>query len=592
MRAKLARSGSVSRQREDSIEKNEWKVDIQRIIFEVMQAIIDFVYTTEIVGKCSEILKGKSFQTSEYFPGKVTSVPDPNEVHKAKISASYPKTFGHPLMHAERPARKPTGTYLAPGTIATVTVPLSLVGKGFAIRVGAHSWDLAGRPPVQRLDRVTELYDIVARQTQIASPLGGNIYIEVPFLADEGVVDVRIQNAVRAPYFSAKSFHATNLSDWRDIERKHGAPWADFQSEKFMMNVPTSWIYNLEDPVTLMQDWDLAMDAMNDLMGYPHLGGKETMYPQVDVILRSSVHAPGYPSVNSKYSPDHDYEGNASSHLVKGPQFAPDYEFHEQEHAYLFVKYGGEMEPTVNLLHVAVWHQKFGFSLDEAFRASRGSSNEFQTLDTTAITWMTVFNFSTLKAPMAPAEKAYQLKGHAKFVDIARLFGWEVLNDFWYSINEDYENGIEWSKHGTPSDAITLRLSDKAKVDLRPLLHFWGIHPDDPSALAADIGASNLPPSAKIYDALAHYKSLVPKDNSAFQAFAMSWWGKQPSVNGYWTEREHARQWDSTTYLDRWPEPARPNGEMYTEATAADSRNRVQEIIDLYFPKGRPEFEK
>ena len=41
---------------------------------------------------------------------------------------------------------------------------------------------------------------------------------------------------------------------------------------------------------------------------------------------------------------------------------------------------------------------------------------------------------------MASAEKAYQLKGHAKFVDIARLFGWQVLNDYWHQFVDEYEN--------------------------------------------------------------------------------------------------------------------------------------------------------
>ena len=38
----------------------------------------------------------------------------------------------------------------------------------------------------------------------------------------------------------------------------------------------------------------------------------------------------------------------------------------------------------------------------------------------------------------------------------------------------------------------------------------------------------------------------VPMDtaeNADFRTFALNWWGKQPSINGNWTEREHSRQW-------------------------------------------------
>jgi hypothetical protein len=562
--------------------------DIHTTTYFVMQAIMDHVYTDSNVGRCASLLDGIRFQSSDFFPGRVTSTPDPSQTHHATINGSFAPSFGHPFRGNQGNARRPTGTYLAPGTIATVTVPESMVNKGYMIRVGSHSWDMSKRPWIKRLDRSSLVFNIAHRRSQIASPIGGGIYIEVPLSSDAGIVEVAVDNAVRSPYFSAKDFDRTSLEEWRNTERHHGAPWADFQSEKFMMNVPTSWIYALDDPETLLNDWDRAMDTMNDLMGFPRLRDKETLYPQVDLLLRVSAHSPGYPSVNTKYDPDRDYDGLANSHLVRGPQFAPSYEFHEQGHEYLCVKYGGETESTVNLLHVAVMHQQFGMDLDTAFRTSRGVTNEYRTLNNTAVAWMTSFNFSPREVPMASGEKAYQLKGHAKYVDIAKLFGWEALNAFWYSINEDYENGIIWSKHGTPIDEITLRMSEVAEVDLRPLLHFWGIHPSDFNSLATAISAGNLPPSAEIYDRLMEYKSLVPANNAEFQAFALAWWEKQPSIDGYWTESEHARQWDNQSHEDRWSPPERPNGEIYDENAAAAARARVQEIIDLYFPQGRP----
>jgi hypothetical protein len=64
----------------------------------------------------------------------------------------------------------------------------------------------------------------------------------------------------------------------------------------------------------------------------------------------------------------------------------------------------------------------------------------------------------------------------------------------------------------------------------------------------------------------------VPADNQAFRDYALKWWGKQPSEKGYWTEREHAQQW-----------------EEFDEETSAKIRQAVQDIIDAYFPAGRPE---
>jgi hypothetical protein len=548
--------------------------DIHWTVYHVMQYIMDHIYTAENVARHAGLLEGFKFGSSAHFPGAVDPPIDPAAAWRVKIDASCPKPFKHQLMHEEVPARRPTGAYLAPGSIATVTVPASMLGQGYGVRVGAHSWDNTRKPPVLRLDRSSLVYPIDSTEVRVASPLGGGIYIEVPLRSDAGVVEVAIRNAVRSPYFSLKPFHQTTLDEWRDVERQHQAPWADFQTEKFMMQVPSSWIRKLDDPVTLLKNWDAAMDAMNDLMGLPRVWGKETMYLQVDLQNRSSVFAPGYPTVNDRYDPKKEYDGYIDHYLVRGPQYAPDYVFHEQGHGYGFVKFGGEMESTVNLLHVAVWHQKFGYSLDEAFAASRNmQGNPHRTLDKTAVTWMTSLNFIS-RTPMQSGEKSYQLKGHAKFVDIARLFGWQPLNDFWASWVDDFEAGRPWSKHGTDIDKLSLRLSQQAGVDLTPLLHFWGTPPRDSDALKAAVAAANLPSSAKVYEALKHYQSQVPANNQAFREFALKWWGKQPSAKGYWTEREHAGHW-----------------EQFDEETSAQIKQVVQEIVDAYFPQGRPDKE-
>ncbi|TNF70327.1 MAG: hypothetical protein EP302_08965, partial [Bacteroidetes bacterium] len=293
----------------EQLDRTAFTNSIDWVVYGVMQYIMDQVYTQENIGKYEDLLDGFKFGSSAHFPGAVDPPDDPEETYTVKINGSYLETYGHLTMHAERPARKPTGAYLAPGSIATILVPASLVGKEYQIRVGAHSWDMSSRPKVRRLDRSSLVYEINSTEIKVASPLGGGIYIEVPYLADAGIVDIEIKNAVRSPYFSKKSFHSTSLTEWQNTESKHKAPWADFQSEKFLMQVPSSWIYNLQDPVSLMENWDKAMDAMNDLMGFPHIRGKETMYPQVDVIFRVPYHAPGYPSINVTYDPDRDYGG-------------------------------------------------------------------------------------------------------------------------------------------------------------------------------------------------------------------------------------------------------------------------------------------
>lgn len=543
--------------------------DIHHAVFQVMLNLMTYTYNERNLAAHFDLLSSFSFASAAHFPGICPPPEDPDASHSVLINADYPDTWGRPVL-GESPgtlAPRPTGTYLAPGTVATVTVPQSMVGRGYHVRVGAHNADLSEKNPVRRLDRCTTRFPISATTLQVANPFGGGIYIEVPpYRTGVGVVSVAVRGAVRAPYFSAKHFHQTSLEEWQNIERHHPAPWADFQSEKIMMQVPTNWIYAFDDPVTLMADWDKAADILNDFMGFPRDRGRETMYNQVDVVFKADAFAPGYPAVNNTYDPKRDYGGNHSNYLLRGPQHAAYTEFHEMGHAYLFTKFPGERESDVNLLHVPVF-QSFGYSLDEAFRTSVSGAPEFANLETTAVAWMMCDNFLNGNI-MEQHEKQYALKGHAKFVEIARLFGWERLGNYFKSFNEDYEKGI------TPAndvDSLLLRLSKRAGIDMRPLFHFWGVPPVDAAALESTIQAANLPNSGFIHDTLVRYKSLIPADNAEFQSFALGWWGREPSSGGYSEERNHASRWAS-----------------YDEAMAAATVDRAQQIIDLYFPSGRP----
>jgi hypothetical protein len=539
--------------------------DIHWVVYTVMQNIIDKSYTGPNIVAHEDLFSGFKFGSSAYFPGACDAPEDPEETYTATINASFLKAFGRDTMYWTEPARKPTGTYLAPGTVATVTVPQALVGKDYQVRVGSHSWDFFRVVELNRLDRSSLLYDIDATEIQVSNPLGGGIYIEVPYLADEGIVEIQVKNAVPSPYFSAKPFHTTTLDEWKNIQRHHKAPWADFQTEKTMINVPTDWIYKLEDPATLLAEWDLSMDATNELMGYPLERGKETLYSQIDLDLPHGFHATGYPAVSTWYDPNKDFGGDHDNYLVTGPKYADYVEFHEMGHGYLFPKLAADIESTVNLLYVAVLNRKFDFSLDKAFQLSSNPRNDHRTIDNAAIAWMMLQDFKNNK-PMATLDKSYQHKGHASYVEIVRLFGWDVLAKYWkaYMLEGDMKGVIDNGE----ADIIVLKLSEAIGVDIRPLFHFWGIHPNKPAELQESIDAEELPPSMEIYKTLKKYQSLVPANKAAFQEFALQWWGGKEDE----AKSKYAIIWDS-----------------YDEAYAILIQSNVQNIIDHYFPDGPPE---
>lgn len=550
-------------------------LELDRAIFTLQQALLDYAYTPENVQQHYQLLKGRMFKTSAYFPGAVTEQPDNAIIHTVQINGSQPKDWGSPVMFAEDPARRPTGCYLAPGTLARVSVPQALVKRGYSIRVGAHSWDLKNKPHVKRLDRVSLVYPIENAQTLIANPLGGGIYIEVPHEADAGLIHITIQNAVRSPFFSARSFDLTTVQEW-ETQRHHPGPWTDFESDKFMMQVPTSWITQYDHPEQLMKDWDTALDTASKLMGLPIIRNKSVLYLQVDVVLRGRAYSPGYPQSNTPYNPHKKEQGNSKHWLLQGPQYGGAITFHELGHAQLFTKFKGEVEAVVNLPFVAVLNNGFGVDLDTAF--GKSFNQEAVSLDQAAIMWMVTENFRASK-PMnitnsEKNEVRYQHRGYGKYVEIAHLFGWQVLQEFWHSVHLDYLEGIQYPRNSDPTDNRILRLSKKAGVDLTPLVHFWGLQPDDAAALKRDIQEAGLKASPLIYDRLLDYQRIIPMDTKAFAAHAKILHpkgirpGKNPNYGKGWYH----------TWLPK-----------YNESHGESAQQALQAIITSYFPQGRPE---
>ena len=537
-------------------------------LMDVQQGILDHAYTPENVLLFATFLEGKKFGTAAYFPGAVNPPADASTGYTVQVNATLPVTWGSPALFETEPARRPTGCYLAPGSLGYVTVPPALVNAGFAIRVGAHSWDLKAKPTIKRLDRVSLVYPITSETTRIASPLGGGIYIEVPYKADLGIVAVRITNVVRSPFFSATHFHKTTPEEWINTERTQPGPWADFETDKVMMQVPRSWIYNYANPVKVMQEWDQAVDAVSDLMGRPRIRSKTVLYMQVDVIYRGVANFPGYPQSNDPYDPHEVVTGNKMHYLLTGPMDSPSATLHELGHAQSFTKFKGETEAAVNLMYVAAMNQPFGVPLDQALGQSMGKKDRANvSLQEAALTWILTERFRAGLAMTAEHMK-YQQRGYAKYVEIVNLFGWSSLNNFWHSVNEDYMHGIEYPTNSDPTDNRILRMSRAAGVDLRPLIHFWGVHPDDPAKLKNDITSAGLKPSLAIYNRLKYYQTVVPTTPEQFrQHYALFKAAVSDTVDGPW-------------YKDMQ--------DHYTPDIGQASIRAVQAIIDLYFPDGPP----
>ncbi|MFR9620067.1 MAG: M60 family metallopeptidase [Rikenellaceae bacterium] len=556
--------------------------EIHFAMLNIQQGLLDHAYTSQRLKEFYKLLNNRKFETSSYFPGAVAPPKDRHQSHTATINASNRVSWGAPTSNEKAAAKRPTGCYLAPGSIARVVVPESMVDCGFNVRVGAHSWDHSNKPTIKRLDRVSLLYPITSTQTLIGSPLGGGIYIEVPYMCDLGVVEIEIINAVRSPYFSARSFAQTTNEEWRTIERNNPGAWADFESDDFMMQVPTSWITNYYDPTTLMADWDKSMKAVFDLRGLDREEFDKTLlYVQIDVQMRGSANFPGYPQANYTYNPMDRENGNKQHWMLSGPKEADWTVLHELGHSILISKFRGETEAIVNFITVASLNRAVGVDLDTAFGLSVNGQWQLS-LDDVAVMWLTTETFRQGKemnySNVPGDEFKYQHRGYAKYVEIVDLFGWEALDKFWHNANVDYMGERLYYPRETnrdPVDSRIFHLSQAAGYDLTPLIHFWGIHPMAPQRLKSRLAEAGLAPSAEIYDRLIHYLEIIPRNNEEFKAHTKVVYPKGLKVTAK-SNPLFGEGWYNVWY-DRY------NEEHYNAA-----RESLESIISLYFPEGRP----
>ena len=193
-------------------EGNEDALTLERTILLLQQSVFDEVFRGKlvqgeavfesIIENCQHYLNGRAWKTSHFFPGHVDPPSDPTVAHAVVIDGTKPPYWGKVVCFADEPALRPTGLYLSPGGVAKITVPSAFVNKDFQIRVGASEADNSNKDVHQRMDRVSAIFEIDSTTVYVANPLGGGIYIRVPYEASAGEQTISISGSVvKAPFF-------------------------------------------------------------------------------------------------------------------------------------------------------------------------------------------------------------------------------------------------------------------------------------------------------------------------------------------------------------------------------------------------------
>jgi hypothetical protein len=509
------------------------------------------------------------------FPGYVDPPTDSTVSNTILIRANFEDPDGsNPYFNINGDgtdhALRPTGLYLSPGSLASVTVPDSLVGQNYYVRVGSHEWDLGIRPIYRRLDRISKKFLIDSTTIEVFNPFGGAISILVPYGANEGIVEVSVNNGVECPFFSLKSFYET--PDFNTELSKPG-PWAVFETDNVMYTIPAhSIVPGQYDLRQTMLDWDAALQGVNSIMARQIIPDKHNMYMIADITIRHNVYSIGYPMSNT---PLNFTSVPGPAYFINGPGPDDETNFHESGHALAMSKFPGEVEALVNVPYIMAMNYGLNVDLNEAVNYSF-VPNTFD-IDKTATHRMVSNSFGTERdiANATTNEVRYQHRGYGHYFEIVNMLGWCPLRNFWKQEYIDFENGIDHGINNQDIDSRMVRMCVAAQADLRPLFHVFGILPQDSIAVQDTLEEIGIEPSLTIYNRLQEYFNLIPENNEAFVDYALFIYSNL-YTDGPTANPDYGVGWHYQKSL------------TYDETEAQQRTSILQSIIDLYYPNGEP----
>lgn len=550
-------------------------LEVERAMLALQQGIFDQVFTPEVYADYPQHIDGWKFNSCYSFPGYVNPPADSSASHSMLIRANFEDPDGMNPYYAinfegMEHALRPTGLYLSPGSVVSVTVPDSLVGQDYWVRVGSHDWDLTERTRFMRLDRISRRFSIDSTTIEVFNPLGGAISILVPYGADDGIVEVSVRNGVEAPFFSLKSFYET--PDFNAELSKPG-PWAVFETDNVMYTIPKHSIVPGEyDLKQTLQDWETALRGVNSILARQIIPDKHNMYMIADLDIRFGAYSIGYPMSNTplNYS---DVPGPA--YFINGPGPDDEVNFHETGHALAISKFSGEVEALVNFPYIMAMNYGLNTDLNEAVNYSF-VPNTFD-IDKTVTHRIVSNTFGSERdiSNTTTDEVRYQHRGYGHYFEIVNMLGWCPLRNFWKQEFIDFENGINHGINDQNIDGRIIRMSVAAQADLRPLFHVFGILPQDSIALQDTLAQIGILPSLTIYNRLQDYFDLIPKDKTEFINYALSVY---PNLytDGPTENPDYGVGWHYLKSL------------TYDAAEAQNLTDILQTIINLYYPNGEP----
>jgi hypothetical protein len=287
------------------------------------------------------------------FPGVLASGAMPVTVTRT-IRASYPGRTDRLGGNSDRPVWRSTGLYAAPGARVTLTMPTSATSAGLSMLIGSWTDNNFGTDAWSRMPVVTRSYALRTTVTEAACAFGGLVYIRVPPGASAGDIMVTIAGAVPAPRYIQG---VTTLDAWRNTERSHPGLYAEIETSKMVLTVPSSLVRTLDDPSAIAAYWNRVMDADADLAAIDRDRARAERIVFDRQIVAGYMHA-GYPIM--AFTPQARESLDLATLRTTGNWGF----FHEIGHNHQFTDWSwtGTGENTVNLWSVYVMEHVVGLA--------------------------------------------------------------------------------------------------------------------------------------------------------------------------------------------------------------------------------------
>lgn len=535
-------------------------------------------------------VEGYKFKEADIYPGPVNESAERVTGAVATVDGTYLADPGYTLNQEEKGVLRPTGYYAAPGEIVTINIGSTYINDGLQIVVGSQTWDLSRwYAALNRFPIISKTFELNTTEIQVANPFGGAIYVQVPLDTESGILDITINNAIKAPFFSSLEHNATSSAEWRAEVEKGDVQWMDWESEYMLITLPTHFEhYDLEDgrvsvdPKPIMARYDSMWMVFQIFSGRP-LKKSRSEYFQTDRRIPYGFFGSGYPMVvDEDRAPEEFCSGCPGFNLGHHPYgLFDEASLREDRNSYSIILHElghnmdmptltGELEAIVELNFAMMLAYVEALPADSAFKyASEGHLNIQQTV----VDWVISKNFREgnemgYDQLGSVDEKSYQHVGWAKYFELGRLLGWKFLGN---GHKVFYEESIA---AGDPPDVDFITGEEfieamcvENNLNVAPLIHFWGYHPSQD--LIAQV--NQLPRSKEVYERLIFYRNTIPESLDEFQPFYNAL-ADDSDYNGRSGDAHFVKYDSALTYFDQF---------NYAEQMIA----QIDTILEIYYDR-------